>query len=596
MATTRAEADFEQQRTFLRGSLEGLRANHQTALDKVKTNLGKAETDRDNAQREMDAFIGRLDPLEKLALASRSEGTSITDFFQHGMIDAIEVQVAADPNNASLTDAAMSRKKSEAVSHFTSRRNELSEGRDGVRRLEERLSVAEDRITAKQVAKGELEETIGEFDSSIAEVDGLTGTLDEKRATCNRIQQQWSRYISKQLDSDAEHRMSVSELIALFEALRAAQANFDRPPPPRPRPSGGGGGGGEPPPPPPPDPDRDPPVEVQEEYEAFFNEGANSSFRDEPGFQAAISISGNVTREQFHQISTKLQDQANGRYTVEGSVGSTSFKLQDSDSNQTHLTVTQKAPADGLPGKIDFVLGDANDRDKSIFLMVLSAKEVLETMGRKQFNIEHCETNPEVAIKMYLIGKTLGLEPSFKDAAGQTLNAIRNSSLPMKFNGETMTLGEVWNRFLDPNRENAHALGSPEEQALCAQLRDSLMVKRTTPSVRAAVTDPHASTSGASATSGSANPLQDELRGRLAEITRRREEASASPSSDTPVDPLLHSADGLAADGRNPVVGPPAPSAPVQNPGPPPPLPPGPIPPDDHDGAPPAPPPPPSFR
>lgn len=102
--------------------------------------------------------------------------------------------------------------------------------------------------------------------------------------------------------------------------------------------------------------------------------------------------------------------------------------------------------------KIDIVLTDkSKDQDEGLFLMVVSAKKMLEELGETQFNIEHCEDKPETALKLYLIGKSLGLEPVFKDKPGQvgkTEKSIEASKLKLKSgngeNAEEKTLGGIY--------------------------------------------------------------------------------------------------------------------------------------------------------
>jgi uncharacterized protein YheU (UPF0270 family) len=75
-------------------------------------------------------------------------------------------------------------------------------------------------------------------------------------------------------------------------------------------------------------------------------------------------------------------------------------------------------------------------------------------MGKTKFEIENCVDKPELAFKLYLIGKSLGLEPVFKDGKGldkssETLQNILNSTvkLRMRDNGQEESMKELYEKI-----------------------------------------------------------------------------------------------------------------------------------------------------
>lgn len=112
--------------------------------------------------------------------------------------------------------------------------------------------------------------------------------------------------------------------------------------------------------------------------------------------------------------------------------------------------------------KIEIISSNLHPEDEALFAKVITAKKIFDDYnsslppGRKprnDFKIENCEAQPEVALKLYLLGKSLGLEPNFKDAPDQhnaTLNSILNSprKLYIENNGveESITYKDIYNK------------------------------------------------------------------------------------------------------------------------------------------------------
>lgn len=64
--------------------------------------------------------------------------------------------------------------------------------------------------------------------------------------------------------------------------------------------------------------------------------------------------------------------------------------------------------------KIEITAASHSPEDEELYLMVKALKDI----GQTQFNIEQCEDNPLSAVKLFVIGKAMGLTPIFKDGIG----------------------------------------------------------------------------------------------------------------------------------------------------------------------------------
>lgn len=102
------------------------------------------------------------------------------------------------------------------------------------------------------------------------------------------------------------------------------------------------------------------------------------------------------------------------------SVSSNSNSAQVLRGSEEILNIQHKGKA------VEIVASQDKPEDDELYSMVLAAKIAAEKCGRPLFIIEHCEDNAATAFKLYLIGKSMGLLPSFKDAPGQSGETLRN--------------------------------------------------------------------------------------------------------------------------------------------------------------------------
>ncbi len=193
------------------------------------------------------------------------------------------------------------------------------------------------------------------------------------------------------------------------------------------------------------------------EWDYFFHQGTSQIFATEKALNkhpvASIEgVSAESFRSHFRKIGERLindpdrSDPMPRGYEVLDNPASTSYQIARKGDEQSviqlaHIPAT-KAQHDQNPesgsarGKIDITLIDPELKDDSIYLMMIAVKNTLESLGRTNgvFNIENCENKPDIALKMYVIGKSLGLEPQFKDKPGMkdaTLANIERAEVPV---------------------------------------------------------------------------------------------------------------------------------------------------------------------
>lgn len=185
-----------------------------------------------------------------------------------------------------------------------------------------------------------------------------------------------------------------------------------------------------------------PPKESPEKYTLFFKKHTHEMIEKT---NIKTSIHQSVSVEKFNEICGTLEGEIKnykGKENTmhdfhEGKIECAPEKDRQSSKKYEMNRVdelTQKKESilelQHFPDKIDILLTDAKTEDESLFLMVLSAKAVLDGLQRKEFNIEDCEHKPEAALKLYLIGLHLGLKPAFNQ---ETLKAINDSHQKLHF-------------------------------------------------------------------------------------------------------------------------------------------------------------------
>ena len=186
----------------------------------------------------------------------------------------------------------------------------------------------------------------------------------------------------------------------------------------------------------------------------FFTRAFSKALEKEQGVK--ISLPANVSLQDFKAICSSMQNNIN-QYSQGGEeqqVFSGIVCKESKGHNNAYEIASENKPLIEIahfspekdntgklsPGKIEFLLKDPEQKDESLLLMVVSAKNMLEKLGSKELNIEGCENNPEIAVKLYLAGLSLGLLPKFKDGNGKTLKSIQNSEKTLSIDGKQISL------------------------------------------------------------------------------------------------------------------------------------------------------------
>lgn len=189
----------------------------------------------------------------------------------------------------------------------------------------------------------------------------------------------------------------------------------------------------------------------------FFTEEFSKALEKED--KVTISIATNISPDKFRDVCLGMQtniqkyNDANTNKAVFQNIeckahpsASNSFQImRDNESlvEMVHTPAGKDKAGKHQTGKIDFVLTDPKQQDESLLLMVVSAKNALEKLGKSKFNIENCEDNPETAAKLYLTGLSLGLQPQFKDANGETMKAIKDCPMKITIDDRELSLEQV---------------------------------------------------------------------------------------------------------------------------------------------------------
>lgn len=206
----------------------------------------------------------------------------------------------------------------------------------------------------------------------------------------------------------------------------------------------------------------------QENWLPFLKTNVSKKLKNEK--KLLLSIETKATPRTFDNICKKLAKKV-ANYPGDEE-GFTFGKLEltkkiDSQHETYHLHSKNQEQSivkiAHLPenNKIDIVLTDMQAGDEGLFLMVISVKKILKELGKSEFNIENCEENPLTAVKLYLIGKGLGLNPIFKDRKdqeGKTLESIKNAQMKLKLGDEQKTLFEFYKEIEAIDANNSKQL------------------------------------------------------------------------------------------------------------------------------------------
>ncbi len=220
----------------------------------------------------------------------------------------------------------------------------------------------------------------------------------------------------------------------------------------------------------------------KDEWQSFFNQDDIAKFTketviDKNKLGSIPNVTADEFKNHFENLGKKISDfkgaDATQVFSVEKNSSGDAYYVGRNGATAEkdkkivelkHVPSDDKDPTNPRPGKIDIVLHDPAMRDDSLYMMVVAAKDTLEKMGKSEFHIENCKDKPEIALKLFLIGKSLGLDPKFKDGMTfgddtQTFKSIQNPNpaILLKVKGETTekTMLEIYHEAKTATPERA---------------------------------------------------------------------------------------------------------------------------------------------
>jgi hypothetical protein len=197
----------------------------------------------------------------------------------------------------------------------------------------------------------------------------------------------------------------------------------------------------------------------------FFNQTDIAHVKDkiENNHKLALAVQG-VTPKQFSDSFKNIPDTLK---SYSATAGNKAFRVKSESAEQykvfkdtdpinpimeiSHVPAEKPSSTNMTPkpSVVNITLTDKSDH--SLYLAVVAAKDLLERAGSqsKRFFIENCANDPEKAVKLYIIGKSLGLNPVFRDKPGAVLlieDSIKASNWTLRLKGETtdLTLQKVY--------------------------------------------------------------------------------------------------------------------------------------------------------
>jgi len=187
-----------------------------------------------------------------------------------------------------------------------------------------------------------------------------------------------------------------------------------------------------------------PRIAIPSDRTLFFKHGIAQQI-EKGGPTLVVPMGTTVTPDVFKEINTALSKGIQEIQRTQSVEDTDSFKdwMVDEIRGDTFTVCRQSCDAEGKSHQdalisvvrwgqnIEIDSKQADQQDDVCYAMVLAAKIACDAKGRKRFTIENCEQDPKTALKLYLIGVSSGLQPTFKDApmqAGATLRGIIEGS------------------------------------------------------------------------------------------------------------------------------------------------------------------------
>jgi len=190
----------------------------------------------------------------------------------------------------------------------------------------------------------------------------------------------------------------------------------------------------------------------------FFDPHARDIFRQDT-LQAVVPkvtiapVTAEDFRQNFKNIGATLQQYENNEskksFTIENQENKRYQVYRGNDKSHAAIVEISHVEPKNAQGKIEISMIDPDKKDDGLYLMVVAAKGILDSLGRTRFAIEQCANTPDIAVKLYIIAKSLGLDPVFRDEPGalKTEDSIRDeagSKLRLEKRGQALSLKEIY--------------------------------------------------------------------------------------------------------------------------------------------------------
>ncbi len=188
-----------------------------------------------------------------------------------------------------------------------------------------------------------------------------------------------------------------------------------------------------------------------EVWRLFIEKGVAENIARAENYQGIALDVTNTPKEQFKSFKTNLETIIS-REKSKGSASSFKDLSVKMDESNTSASV-QRDNKDLLtlkhdPEKLRITLADPEMKDDGLYLMVVAAKAARANSSDQTFHIKNCENKPDIALKLYLIGLSLGMKPEFRDKPGQegqTLKSIQtDQEITLRIDGSEKKLKDVY--------------------------------------------------------------------------------------------------------------------------------------------------------
>jgi len=140
-----------------------------------------------------------------------------------------------------------------------------------------------------------------------------------------------------------------------------------------------------------------------------------------------VSIVGDADdfKKACEFLSDRINNDSEGHFNFKAKSENGKFSIEREVRGEKHGFEISHQPTEG---KMNITASSLNPADESLFLMVNAVKD----LGKTTFNIDNCENDPITALKLFVMGKSLGLDPQLPE---DVKNQITNATEKNKYQG-----------------------------------------------------------------------------------------------------------------------------------------------------------------